>query len=171
MQIKGGIIFVLIMSIMQISLKFFDYHQTRLNQEFAMIDLHNERYSSFVQTLYLMAVGRILFDMVKDYVIDRRNQKIGQKIRGYTLKRILYAPVNLFFDVTPIGKILEIFNGDIHVFEHMDGAMWGMVEISAHFIVVFTSMFQFATVEVLIFLPLFFYAIYHISKPYLHIDN
>ena len=118
-----------------------------------------------------MAIGRILFDMVKDYVVDRRNHKIGQKIRRDTLKKILYAPVNLFFDVTPIGKILEIFNGDIHVFEHMDGALWGMVEISAHFIVVFTSMFQFATTEVLIFLPLFFYAIYHISKPYLAIDN
>lgn len=39
LNIKGGIIFVLIMSIMQISLKFFDYHQTRLNQEFATIDL------------------------------------------------------------------------------------------------------------------------------------
>ena len=39
LNIKGGIIFVLIMSIMQLSLKFVDYHQTRLNQEFATIDL------------------------------------------------------------------------------------------------------------------------------------
>ena len=77
LQIKGGMIFVLIMSVMQLSLKFFDYHQTRLSQEFALIDMHNERYASFVRTLYGMAVGRIVFDMTKDYIIDKRNHKIG----------------------------------------------------------------------------------------------
>ena len=82
LQIKGGMIFVIIMSIMQLSLKFVDYHQTRLDHEFATIDINNERYGSFVRTLYLMAVGRILFDMVKDYIIDRRNHEIGKKVRG-----------------------------------------------------------------------------------------
>ena len=33
-----------------------------------------------------------------------------------TIKRILLAPVNIFFDVTPIGKIMRIFTEDLNVF-------------------------------------------------------
>ena len=32
------------------------------------------------------------------------------------LSQILNAPMNLFFDVTPIGKIMRIFTEDLNVF-------------------------------------------------------
>ena len=49
-----------------------------------------------------------------DRKIDRR---IGQGIVIFTLQKVLQAPINLFFDVTPIGKILAIFDEDVHIFQ------------------------------------------------------
>ena len=33
-----------------------------------------------------------------------------------TLKRVLFAPVNTFFDVTPIGKVLKVYVEDMEKF-------------------------------------------------------
>ena len=41
---------------------------------------------------------------------------MGREIHLSTLRKILLAPINLFFDVTPIGKILQIFTKDMNVF-------------------------------------------------------
>ena len=32
-----------------------------------------------------------------------------------TLKKMIFAPVNLFFDITPLGKIYQIFINEMHV--------------------------------------------------------
>ena len=49
---------------------------------------------------------------------DRKmDRKIGQGIVIFTLQKVLQAPINLFFDVTPIGKILSIFDEDVHIFQ------------------------------------------------------
>ena len=37
------------------------------------------------------------------------------------IDRILKAPVNLYFDITPIGKSLNKFTEDINVLNHMGG--------------------------------------------------
>jgi len=41
---------------------------------------------------------------------------MGVDIHQSTLQKILFAPVNLFFDVTPIGRLLKIFTVDMKVF-------------------------------------------------------
>ena len=32
-----------------------------------------------------------------------------------TLRKMIYAPVNLFFDITPLGKIYNIYINEMHV--------------------------------------------------------
>ena len=53
---------------------------------------------------------------LRNHVFDTRRRAIGRTVHLETLKRILLAPVNKFFDVTPIGKIMQIFSDDISVF-------------------------------------------------------
>ena len=68
--------------------------------------------------------------------------RIGNDIINSTVARVLKAPINLFFDVTPIGKILKIFNEEIHVFRGgIIHPMIGCVEMTCHVIVVMSTMF------------------------------
>ena len=41
------------------------------------------------------------------------------------MKRVMNAPINTFFDVTPVGKILVRFSSDLEAFE--GGLMWSAV--------------------------------------------
>ena len=53
---------------------------------------------------------------VHRHVFENRKRDVGRHVHKDTLKRILLAPVNTFFDVTPIGKIMQIFTEDLSVF-------------------------------------------------------
>ena len=33
------------------------------------------------------------------------------------LERVIHAPINLFFDITPMGRILNLFGPDLQVVE------------------------------------------------------
>lgn len=46
-------------------------------------------------------------------------QKGYKKIRRAMLARLFKAPINLYYDVTPTGKILNRFGGDVHAIRHM----------------------------------------------------
>ena len=41
--------------------------------------------------------------------------KAAIKIYNKMIKRVAYAPVNLYFDITPLGRILNIFSKDHNV--------------------------------------------------------
>lgn len=69
-----------------------------------------------MQQIYVMALIGIVFDACKNYYNERRNKSMGADIHRMTLYKIFAAPVNLFFDITPIGKILKIFTDDMNVF-------------------------------------------------------
>jgi len=89
-----------------------------------------------------------------------------------TLTKVLHAPVNIFFDVTPIGKILSIFNGDLEVFYgRILEPLHHMSEQAAHIIVVLSIFYAIGNVYVLLMLCSMVYVMYFISKPYLHADN
>jgi len=49
-------------------------------------------------------------------------------VHSSLLERVLKAPINLFFDVTPIGKILNRFSNDLNV---LDGSLMDSI---CHFI-------------------------------------
>ena len=39
--------------------------------------------------------------------------KMSKTIHNSLLKKVLNAPVNLYFDITPVGKLLKYFTSDI----------------------------------------------------------
>lgn len=89
-----------------------------------------------------------------------------------TLGRILRAPVNLFFDITPIGKIMKIFNEDINVFQHQIlPPITHSIDKLSHFAVVFYMMWLISVSELLIGLVVVAILVRIVSKPYLYADN
>jgi hypothetical protein len=41
----------------------------------------------------------------------------ARKIQRLVLKKVLNAPINLYFDITPIGRILNRFSKDLNILE------------------------------------------------------
>ena len=58
----------------------------------------------------------LIVDTVYERIYDWRKTVIRHNVHKETLKTVLLAPINLFFDVTPLGKIIAIFTEDLNVF-------------------------------------------------------
>lgn len=101
-----------------------------------------------------------------------RNKSLGVEIHRKTLLKIFLAPVNLFFDITPIGKILKIFTDDMHVFQgRMIDTLQGVIGIGSHIVVVFSILTVLSTWDICLGFLLVLYLMLKISKPFLRADN
>ena len=72
--------------------------------------------------MYFLAIVKIMVDTFNSFKLTETTRRIGVKVHQESLEKVLCAPVNTFFDVTPIGKVLQIFNQDMNVFQEMDHA-------------------------------------------------
>ena len=66
--------------------------------------------------MYLILVFKILVQTFGSFNLSKTARKIGEKAHQVSLEKVLCAPVNNFFDVTPIGKVIKMFNEDMNVF-------------------------------------------------------
>ena len=102
-----------------------------------------------------------------------KKKQIGRNMHKKILKSVLYAPVNIFFDVTPIGKILSIFNSDLAVFYGgLLGPLHHIFEMLSHVFLVLTSFYAIGnfSVTVMTFI-IMLYLMRKISKPFVSADN
>lgn len=115
-----------------------------------------------------MVLGKI-----REMIFTRVKRSIGRDVHKITLKRVLQAPVNTFFDVTPLGKIVNIFMSDLNVFYGaVLDAPRGMFEMLSHVFVVFSVMFAIGNWYILLPILSFMFVLGRIvSKPYIHADN
>lgn len=63
----------------------------------------------------------------RSYLIMFKNFKATRKLHSDMLQTVFYAPVNLYFDVTPIGSILNRFSKDLNQVEANQGFLFGSV--------------------------------------------
>ena len=109
----------------------------------------------------------ILRDMVNERFKRNASRRMGKGVQQNLFKRVMNAPINLFFDITPIGKIFERFNSDIDVFKgrifdgfcHLVGMLtWPMC------ILAYISTVSIWTVP---FFMCLVYGMLQVGKPYL----
>ena len=76
-------------------------------------------------------INERIYGVVKNY----KKRSIGKNVHKDVLTRVMDAPINLFFDVTPIGLIINRIRGDIHVFRGclLEVPGW-LCDMSSHFI-------------------------------------
>jgi len=121
----------------------------------------------------LVGLFGLVMNNIRQIFFRRAKKSLGKDVHRVTLRRVLLAPVNTFFDVTPMGKIMNIFMGGLGVFEHQVlEAPNRMFEMLSHVIVVLSMMFAIGNWFILV--PLFSLMIFlgrRVSKPYIYADN
>ena len=125
-----------------------------------------------MMTLAIISIIGLTLRTLHAHVFDQRRRAIGRDVHKDTLKRILRAPVNIFFDVTPIGKIMQIFTEDLHVFYgRILDAPKEIINLLCEILVSISIMFAIGSFFVPPLLGLMAYLMYCICKPFLYADN
>jgi ABC-type multidrug transport system fused ATPase/permease subunit len=69
------------------------------------------------------------------------------------LKRVIKAPINLYFDVTPIGRIMNKFSRDLSSIETQQSWMMGMTFANVFILIQVLSIAIYAVNFIVIILP------------------
>ena len=117
-NMAGGTLIFGLLVLSTVFFQYFDIYSISVSQEWAdsSAEAQAEQYSSYMTKLALISIVGFTLRTVHAHVFDQRRRAIGRDVHKETLQRILLAPVNKFFDVTPIGKIMQIFTEDLNVF-------------------------------------------------------
>ena len=65
---------------------------------------------------------------VKVLILTTLNYKLSDGFHTKIMQKVMNAPINTFFDITPVGKILVRFSKDLEIFK---GAFfWSIIHLS-----------------------------------------
>ena len=109
----------------------------------------------------MASFGHIFLDFIFSLFIENKKRGMGRDIHGQVLASVLGAPINKFFDVTPIGMIINRIRSDIDVFRgHMLEVPRWITDMSSHFIYIvllFIMMdnYMFMTCAITIYITIF----------------
>ena len=65
---------------------------------------------------------------VKVLILTTLNYKLSDGFHTKIMQKVMNAPINTFFDVTPVGKILVRFSKDLEIFK--GGFFWCIIHLS-----------------------------------------
>ena len=171
----GGSMTILILGSTVTAFKYFEIYKQGVQQEWsdASPEDQSSQYSYYMSRIAIISVVSLCMNKVREILFQKAKRRIGRDVHRVTLKRVLLAPVNIFFDVTPLGKIVKIFMEDLNVFygQVLDCPN-AMFEMGSHLLVVLSMMFAIGNWHILV--PMFTMMIYigsKISKPYTYADN
>lgn len=89
---------------------------------------------------------------IESYFCRIVEQNARDKLYTMMMNRIPHAPVNLYFDVTPVSRIMKHFGEDLHAFDHgFLGIIYETLECSLR---VFYAFYCVATVVPMLLLSL-----------------
>lgn len=95
-----------------------------------MKSIHKEAKSTTDPTVYAATVANLPWRILKITLISILNNKLrllillyvsfrlSRKMHDNLVSRVLHAPINLYFDITPVGKILNSFSRDLNATDH-----------------------------------------------------
>ena len=112
-----------------------------------------------------------LFICVKVYILAKMNNDMSEGFHTDIMYKVMNAPVNTFFDVTPVGKIMVRFSKDLEVFK--GGLFWAIVHLMNMIFRVGAVVFFLLYVNPLniIFIGIVAAFFAHFTKPYMSADN
>ena len=71
----------------------------------------------YVFMIYGLSLVSALLVFVRTNIQVFAGLRVGKKLHNILIAYVFRAPINLFFDVTPIGKILNRFSKDLAVID------------------------------------------------------
>ena len=119
----------------------------------------------------MSAVMVFLFTL-GDYIIMLKKRLLGKNIHNEALTKVMLAPINNFFNVTPLGTILKRFREDMSVFrERLLDAPIFMSDMGSHFFHMFFLWAAVGSYLGIIGTAVIFYGVYLVAKPFVSADN
>ena len=111
------------------------------------------------------------FLCIKVYLLAKMNRDMSKGFHTDIMKKVMNAPINTFFDITPVGKILVRFSKDLEVFK--GGLFWSISHLMNMIFRVGAVIFFLLYVNPLniVFIIIVMALFKHFTKPYMSADN
>ena len=101
-----------------------------------------------------------VFITLRMVIMQFANIRASKVIHELMIVKVLKAPINLFFDVTPIGRILNRFSKDMQVLDNEMGWTLGYLMTIIYMGISTLAVAAVAVYWILIPLPLILYGFY-----------
>ena len=88
----------------------------------------------YIGTIITLKACFSLLFVVRWLVLFEGTKRVTLRMHNRLIDRVIRAPINLFFDVTPIGKLLNRFSSDLKELQ------WGIMHNAFDFIMQFNSL-------------------------------
>lgn len=171
----GGFLSIFLFISQNIFFRMVDVYSDHITNEWSEItpEEQSDRFSEYMQTMAYVGLFGLVFGNIRDLVLQRMKKTIGRGVHKETLRQVLKAPVNIFFDVTPVGKILNIFTRNMNVFYgQIIEPLNHMMNMTSHVLVVLYYLFAIGNWSIVITtLTVMYIAAKKIATPYLYADN
>jgi len=170
----GGLRPVVFVFAMALFDQFLDKFREGQNASFALTDpdAQASEQMTFLLRSATLTIVCVLLRQGKSLFSEVYKGRIGRDILKDTLAKVMHAPVNTFFDVTPVGKILKLFQDDINVFGY--SLLEPILEItsgSANIVYVASVMLSIGFWETLVTFVFFAVFCSQVVTPYLAFDS
>ena len=80
-------------------------------------EAQHKYFSYFCLFIYGLAIMSALFLLLQTVILVISGNKVSRALHNSLIEKLFRAPINLFYDVTPIGVILNRFSKDICVID------------------------------------------------------
>lgn len=106
------------------------------------------------------------------FIKDTKKRGMGKDTHREVMSIVFDAPINLFFDVTPIGLIINRIRGDIHVFRGCLIEVPGWIcDMSSHFIYILLLFISMNSFELVLTLLIVYWLIYKVAMPMIELRS
>ena len=111
---SGGLFFVILLILINIIWKLCESGSDYILMVWSSDSKMNERKNKIFLTTYaLISLGAILFIFSRNFAIVRAIMEFNQKMHDTLIKKLLKAPINLFYDLVPRSHILNRLSKDL----------------------------------------------------------
>ena len=75
-----------------------------------------ENFASHTFNMAKYAFIGAFINLFVEMYMSKKSKEMGRGVHHALFSKVMNAPINLFFDVTPVGKVFSRFSRDINVF-------------------------------------------------------
>lgn len=136
----GGIKFVITYNMSSLIFKYFETQTEYTIGKWASdAEVQQNKFKQFLLLILWYAVVQSLFLVWKQIQVFYGGVAASKKIHGEMVKKVVNAPINLYYDVTPSGIILNKFTKDLntlddhihHHLNHINSMIFDIIQIFA----------------------------------------
>ena len=148
---------ILLMYGLEIVMQYFEVQKEYVLGEWGssedQLDFSKNYFHQLLKVMFAVSVVACLLIARERY--DDSIRVLSQKLLHHDmLAKLLNAPINTFFDVQPIGAVLQKFQGDTGHFDGVAGNAFGLFWISGHIIKIFILIILAGNKEIVLIFPL-----------------